>query len=181
MRFHNQMIKKTYDHTAQIIDMLQNDSELNKVRSYAVEKNEIYRAVRNEYFCRGYALNLVDFFSDKKYFEKLVTDMTVEVQQGVGMAESNMILYNISKIIDQVMYQLRNYTDRGRGIMNIGFVGIDIEKKQLIITDIENISEVVFQLMLDRNVNTNNMTMSSFIYQIKFRFLGRLTNDSEAK
>lgn len=179
MKFHNQMIKKTYDHTAQILDMLEHDTDLKTVRSFEVEKKEIYRAVRNDYFCRGYALNRIDFFSNPKYYKTMITEMAIEIQQGVGMAETNMILYNVSKIIDQVIYNLRSFNMPAEGMMNVGFVGIDIEQKQLVITNIENHMEVIFQLMLDRNVNPNSVYNSSFMYFVKFRYLGRFSAGEE--
>lgn len=167
------MIKRAYDPTARILYDIMHDLEFLKVKVFTNDRDRLYQAVRNDYYIHTHCEDRIDFFYDSIYYEKLITDLVIEIQLGSGMAEQNMILYNVNKILDSVNDSLMNYKNNNRPLMNIGFLGIDLSKQQLFLTDIENKYDVCFQLMLDRDLNQLYGMSSGLQYHIRFRYLKR--------
>lgn len=173
MKFHNQMIKKTYDHTADILNALVYDNDFLKVKKLADDNELIYQAVLSDYRYRMITSRQIDFFYDAAYYEEIVNSILVEAQLGSGMAEQNMILYNVNRIIDTTAEKLRNYREKNQSFANIGYIGVDMTKKQMFITDIQGKYAAYYQLMFDRNLDQVFGTGNNFRYDIRFRFVSR--------
>lgn len=167
------MIKVAFDHAAQVLYNLRNDPEISSVKSLANEKEYLYRAVYHDYKCQSIMEDRKDFFEEQKYYEKDMTRISLEVQLGGGLAEQNMILYHVNTIIDGVARQFHQWRQTENYYYNIGFIGLDLNKKQLFITDIEARNCVYYQILIDRDINHVNGIQNEFQYFIRFRFAKR--------
>lgn len=173
MKFQTQMIHVPYDHAAEVLYLLQYDPEISSVTSLSNEKVYLYRAVYHDYQYQSIMADRKDFFSDSKYYETEITRISIEVQLAGGLAEQNVILYHVNTIIDYVVKYLRQCKQKGIDYANIGYIGVDLNKKQLVITDIQTKCNAYYQIVIDRDINHVYGAGSGFQYFIRFRFIKR--------
>lgn len=171
MKFQTQVIHVPYDHAGEVLYLLQNDPEISSVTSLSKEKVYLYRAVYHDYQFQSIMADRKDFFSDSKYYEMEVARISIEVQIGGGLAEQNVILYHVNTINDHVSKYLRQCKQKGIDYYNIGYIGVDLNKKQLIITDIQTKYSAYYQIVIDRDINHMYGVGNGFQYFIRFRFI----------
>lgn len=167
MKFSEQTIKLTYDHLAHILNSLKYDPDLQGVESIKNDINYLYQAVYNDYRIRSISLNKNDFFYDQSHFQKIIDNISIQIQISGGMIEQNVILYHVNDILNHVV----NHFKQANCYYNIGYVGIDLQAKQLFLTDIENRNVVRYQLVIDRDIDRLYGNDNSFAYYIRFRYV----------